>query len=229
MSPIEYAIIGYITGFLLGFNPILISVFSSFITSMIGKKYNVLSINFTGFTFLAWFGLLVIATSNIAYYIFNGLSYDYLIACTVVFGLIGVVVGILQIRRYFWQDSIIKPSKDITSLVHSTTTKRSGLLNSFVIVLLCFILVIPTIGIVILMLSLGEVILGHSSYWAILFTIGLLTPIYAILAMLGSGYKPSAIIAWKENHKDAMRLYSGLTAIVIVWIVLYLTVYGANI
>lgn len=229
MSILSFAMLSYILGLLLGFNPVLLSTFMSYINSLIGRRYKTGHINLAGFAFIAWFGLLVFVASILAAFIFSRVGNDYLIASVIAFGIIGVVIGVIQIRHYFWAEPIIKPPKDITILLHDKTTKKDSALNTSLVALLCAMVVIPTIGINIILLSLADIILGQTSYWMIMFTIGLITPIYGVLAMLGSGTKPSAIVSWKEKNKAAMRLYGGLTTIFIAWLTIYLVINKAGI
>ena len=51
MSPIEFAIFSYIVGFLLGFNPMLIGTFSTYLSSKLGRKYKYSRLNLAGFMF----------------------------------------------------------------------------------------------------------------------------------------------------------------------------------
>jgi len=227
MNPLVFAVTGFVAGLLVGMNPVLISTFTSYISSMIGRKTSNGRYTLAGFIFILYFVLFVVffATALGTFVVY--LSKDYQLSFALVVAMFSIGSGILLIRRYFWHEPIVVPPKEVTSALNDRATKKQGIGNLIMLTIVVVYSTLPTVGAAIaIMASIGVLIGPNSLVWSIPFAIGLITPIYGILALLSNGTRVSAIVQWKENTKSTMRLYSGLTIIAIAWLLLYIIAGG---
>jgi hypothetical protein len=223
MSLFALAAIGFTAGLLIGMNPVLISSFLAYITSLIGRGSSNKKYTLAGFIFIFYFVIFIVFFSTAFASFVSFFNADYQLSIALVTTLFAIAVGIMLIRRYFYPGPAIKPPQNVTTALHDSTTKNTGLLNIMGLAMVVVYATLPTIGIVVALMSILGVIVGPSSLvWNIPFTLGLVTPIYVVLAMLSNKTKPSAILAWKEKTKPTMRLYNGLVLIALAWTLLYL-------
>lgn len=223
MTPYGLGLLGLVTGLLIGANPVLISAFVAYIKSMIGRGVSNGRYTMAGFLFMLYLGLFVLffATVVTTFLLWLSPAYQFTLIITICF--LAVIFGASLIRRYFWQEPLIKPPKNVESILHDKTTKQKGLLNVMALALITAYATVPVLATVVLIMSGFSVVLGPSTFvWGLPFAVGLITPIYVVLAMLSSGTKPSVIIAWKESTKGTLRLYNGLAIIAISWLLLVL-------
>lgn len=224
MTPIALAVSGFMAGLLLGTNPTLISSFTAFIASMLGRKTPNSRLVTAGFLFLLYFTLFLMFFSVAFTSIFISLNIDYQQTVLLLTAIVGVGVGVSLIRRYFWHEDVIKPPLHVRQAIHDKTTKGRGIINLISLALVVAYATLPTIGVAIVLFSgIGLTVGSNAMVWSVPFGIGLITPIYAMLALLSNKTKPSAILAWKEKTKSTMRLYNGLTLIALAWLLLLLT------
>lgn len=222
MNFVWLATTGLFAGLLIGLNPVLISAFNSYLTSLLGrgvsnKRYTIAGLLFIGYfsLFILFFGL---GFSSFIGYLKN----DIIIILALLASMLGIVQASLLIRRYFYPEPYINPPKNVSSILHSYTTKNRGALNIIGLSLILAYATLPTIGLAIALMSiLGTLTDSISLIWQIPFCLGLITPIYTVLALVSNHTKPSAIMAWKEKSKPIMRLYSGLAILALSWIILY--------
>jgi hypothetical protein len=222
MSSASLAAIGLVAGLLVGMNPVLISAFTTFISSFIGRKASNTKYTLAGVLFIAYFVLFILffSVGFASFVIYLSPEYRQSIALSI--SLLSIIVGVVLIRRYFYSEPLITPPQDVTEALHSLTTKKTGILNIIALTMVVTYATLPTIGIVIAIMAVMGSLLGPSSLvWSIPFIVGLITPIYIILAMLSNKTKPSAILAWKEKSKPVMRLYNGLTIVALAWLLLF--------
>jgi MFS family permease len=227
MSLLSIAIIGLSSGLILGFQPVLISSFTAYLTSMKGRGSSNNRYTLAGFGFIFYLGLFIVFFSTLFSVFLDALTPSYQQAISLIIVAGAILLGLSLIRRYFWVEPVITPPKHLTDALHSKSTKKTGVVNIMSLSLISAYAVLPGIGITIALLAvLGAEIGPGSIVWAAPFVLGLLTPIYVLLAMISGNTKPSAIISWKEQHKAAMRLYNGLTLIFLAWFVLYIIAIG---
>ncbi len=227
MTLYGFGIIGLITGLLIGTNPVVISSFVAFIKSLIGNGESNNKYTMGGFLFLIFYVVFILFFSVVVSSILLWFSPAYQLTFIIAISLIAIVYSLGLIRRYFWQEPLIKPSKKLTSVIHDKTTKKRGLLNILALALVTAYATIPSLGIVISVLGgISVIVSPNALIWGLPFVFGLATPIYIVLALLSSGTKPSAIIAWKENTKGTMRLYNGLAILAVTWLMLLLVATG---
>jgi hypothetical protein len=230
MNLFGLGVLGLITGMLIGINPVLISSFVAYIKSMIGRGVSSGRYTAAGFLFLLYLGLFILFFTTIVTSILFWLTPAYQFSVILTISLIAIIYSASLIRRYFWQEPLIKPPKRLESILHDKTTKQGGIINAMTLALVTAYATVPILGIVVLIMGSFSIVLGPSSIlWGLPFAVGLATPSYVVLALLSSGTKPSVIIAWKENTKGTMRLYNGLAIIAISWLLLVLLAAGGDI
>lgn len=227
MSFVWLATTGLFAGLLVGLNPVLISSFNAYLTALIGRRVSNNRYTIAGLLFIAYFSLFTLffglGFSNFIGY----LSSDIKFAIVLIFSVLGIVQASLLIRRYFYPEPVIIPPKNVINILHSYTTKKRGPLNLMGLSLILAYATLPTIGLAIaLMSALGSLTDSLSLVWQIPFCVGLITPIYIVLALISSHTRPSAILAWKEKSKGVMRLYSGLAILALAWMILYTIISG---
>jgi hypothetical protein len=227
MSFIWLATTGLFAGLLIGLNPVLISSFNAYITALIGRGVSNKRYTIAGLLFIAYFSLFTLffglGFSNFISY----LGSDIKISIALIFSMLGILQAGLLIRRYFYPEPVIIPPKNVSNILHQYTTKKRGPLNLIGLSLILAYATLPTIGLAIALMSvLGSLTGSMSLVWQIPFCIGLITPIYIVLALLSSHTRPSAILTWKEKSKAVMRLYSGLAILALAWMILYTIING---
>lgn len=229
MSYIWLATTGLFAGLLIGLNPVLISAFNSYLTALIGRGVRNKRYTFAGLVFIAYFSLFTIFFGLGFSSFIGSFSNNIRISLALVASIIGITMACFLIRRYFYPEPFIKPPKNVTILVHKYTTKQRGPLNLISLSLIIAYATLPTVGLAIALMSvLGSLAQSISLVWQIPFCLGLIAPIYIVLALLSNRTRPSAILAWKEKTKPIMRLYSGLAILALSWMILYTIIYGGD-
>ena len=219
MNLFSLAIVGLSVGLAIGFNPILISVISVYMASMMGRKTKKQYYTITGLFFLIFFALLVIFVSSLSTTILSNLTPIYSDSMNLLIAILGIIIGTSLARRYFWPKPLLNMPVSIKKTLNYRTTKKTGLYNTLALVIFSFFATINTVGLSILLLSSYSVILGPPAIvWSLPFVIGLIIPLYFIIVVIALDTKVSAVIAWKENNKNTMRLCSGLIIILLSWL-----------
>lgn len=227
MSQVSLAIIGLIAGLIFGLNPTLISIISVYVASMIGRQTKNQQIALNGLLYLTIFATFVLFVASLSTTILTSLSPLYSDSTNLIIAVIGTIIGTNLIRWYFWPKKIIPISANTKTILHIRTTKKSGPYNNLILAIISLYATLSTLGIAILLLSSYSVVLGPTAIvWGLPFSIGLILPMYCVIALILHGTKASAIIAWKEKSKNTIRLYSGLFLIALSWLLLFIIASG---
>lgn len=223
MSITSLAIVAFISGLLLGLNPIMINAMNNFISSRIGHGVSNSRFTFMGFVLIVYIFIFSVFIGALVASLINNLSIDTLQSLTLASCLLTIIVGLVMIKGYFFKNTRIYLPKEVISKLHKVTIKRRGIINILYLAsLIVFSLLIVFIAAVVCFSIAGIFIETNPIYWLIPFSLGFITPIYAVLALLSDSTKPSAINSWASNSKPIIQLYGGLTLISIAWLVLYL-------
>ena len=219
MNLFSLAIVGLSLRIVIDFKPKLNSLINFYMASFIKKKKKKQYYTITGLFFLIFFALLVIFVSSLLTTILSNLTPIYSDSMNLLIAILGIIIGTSLARRYFWPKPLLNMPVSIKKTLNYRTTKKTGLYNTLALVIFSFFATINTVGLSILLLSSYSVILGPPAIvWSLPFVIGLIIPLYFIIVVIALDTKVSAVIAWKENNKNTMRLCSGLIIILLSWL-----------
>ncbi len=221
MSQVSLAVIGLTVGLSVGFNPTLISIFSIYMASMMGRQTKKPYYTLAGLLLLVIFALLVLLIAVLLTSILSNLTIIYSDSMNLVIAILGVIIGTGLIWRYFWPKPLMSVPVSLKKALNYSTTKKTGIFNTLNLAIFSFFASLNTVGITLLLLSSYSIILSSPVIVCSLpFAIGLIIPMYFTVAVITLDDKVSAVISWKENNKKTMRLCSGLIIILLSWLLL---------
>jgi len=221
MSDISLLTLIVVSGILLSLNPFSIAVFSALLAGALGKGHPKSVFHTIAMSYLISYAALLTFFGMALVGIFSLLPYTFLLSLSLAISVISIFWGIVTIANFFWYGTFDDVPKSIYNVLHKYSVKKNspgsaaylGLIaasSSFVsntIMILSFVTIVS-------LLKTG------SPSWMLLLAIILIIPLIIILISCLNGTKISTILKWKEDSKAIMRLSSGLTYILIGWIIL---------
>ena len=224
MNPLSIVLLGFIVGISLGLSAPIIGTFTTYVVSKLGKKTSLNATAGLGIVTLFYVAMLVILASFTISYVVELLSIDYQEALLISAPIVTIVVGISLIRRYFWHEPLVK-LQHTKKYAWYQSVKSTRLLQPLYVAIALLYTVLPAFIVSVLSLSLLTLLLDELPlFWVVSFAIGIITPIYAILALLSTKTKASKIILWMNKTKATMYLYNGFLLTLLAWLVLYTTI-----
>lgn len=224
MSVYSILLLGFIVGMSLGISAPIIGTFTTYISSKLGKRTSSNTIAGIGLLTLLYLAMLVVLASFAISYIVELVSYDYQVALLVSVPIVAIVLGLSLVRRYFWHEPIVK-LQHTKDFAWYQSVKSTRILQPLYVAVALLYTILPTFVIAVLSLDLLTLLMNELSlFWVIPLAVGIITPIYAILALLSTNTKASKIILWMNKTKATMYLYNGFLLILLAWLVLYTTI-----
>lgn len=214
-------LIGLMLGLTIGMSASSIGTYTSLITSQLGFKKAQWEVITLAMLVLLYVLMIVMIASLIIASVVTSLSESYLDAMYIAAPIIGIVVGLVYVRQYFWRHPIVRITHH-KAAAHKHTTKYSGPLQPLLVAATLLYVTGPPILLSIILLTLLAVLSDAAMVpWSVSLALGIIIPLYGTLSLIASKTKVSRILAWKESVKATMALYSGLAIILLSWLVLY--------
>ncbi len=221
MNDSSLMLIGLMIGLTIGMSASSVGTYTSMMTSLLGHKKAQWEVITLAMLVLFYIFMLVIIASLTLATIITFFSPSYLDAMYIAGPIIGIIVGLVYVRHYFWDHPIVRITHHKTA-AHKHTTKYSGYLQPLVVAAtLLYVTGLPIIVSMLLLTLLAQLSGGSMITWSISLAFGIIVPLYGVLSLVASKTKVSRVIAWKESVKTTMALYSGLAIILLSWFVLY--------
>ncbi len=221
MSSFEYFLICLSLGILASLNPFLISIFLSKISADFGQSRNRSLIGLNVFIYIVGFITGALLLSAIVSSIFLNMTVDSLFKTAVFIAIVASIFGIFKIAGYFRLKPVISTPRFIEAYIHFLSTKKIGLFSSLLLGLTTVLLLMPSLGIIIIMLNAVLIISGvEADAWGLVFVLATSLSVVALTLLILNKARISTLIKWKEDSKLNMRLYTGLLEIVVAWVLL---------
>ena len=222
MNELSMMGIGLVMGAVIGLNGTFIGAYTALLTTKFGNQKSLNHITGIGFVVLFYLVMLLLIGSLLLALCIETLAGHYQQALLVATPVVAVTYGCILVRRYFWHASVAASSSHHKKTVHRHATKYNGVLQPLVVAATMLYAISPLLVTAMLLLSLISITLDILPFfWSAFFTLGIITPLYIVLALLVTGTKASHIITWKNHTKATMYLYSGFSIIILAWITLY--------
>jgi hypothetical protein len=209
-----------------GVTPTLLSVFTSLSASTLGKGHNNTKIWYNSLAFFSGFIGTITIIGTAFWILLDSLEYRTALYVCLGFATIAIVAAVVEIKDYFWYGRGIshKPHKKLHATLHARTSKKYGVVSSFLLGIVAVAATASNIGIVTITLAclLFTANRQPNGAWFLLIGIGLVAGSFFTLISIISKTKISAILKWKEDSKATMRLGSGLALIAASWLILLL-------
>ena len=221
MNELNAIVVGFIAGSITGLSSILTGGFTMFFTAKAGHKNSTKHATAISLVVLLYLALMVLCLSLLVSLFIDALSIDTLQAFSIAMPILGSIAGLVLIRRYFWHSPLIAIKHHV--LYSKKQIKRQHLLAQPLLTASALLYAAsPIILINIILIGLLAVLSGVSAlYWSVAYTIGLLTPLYVMTAMLANNVKVAKLLHWQDSTKCTSFLYIGLWCVFLAWLVLY--------
>lgn len=227
MSQQNVILLVIITGLVISLNPLSLSVFSALMAGSMGKNHSKKKFNWVAFMFLITFVLLLALLSLTLVRMFNLMPADLLASLGIAIGTAAVIYGIVSIKDYFWYRTKTKLPSNIYTILHSRTVKQNDPYSAANLGLVTAFACLGSMGVQLLCLALiFSTFRQGSSLIMLIPAVCMCLPLLAVFILVKRGTKISAILKWKQDTKDLMRLNTGLMSIVLGWI-LFLIINGS--
>lgn len=227
MSQQNIILLVIITGLVISLNPLSISVFSALMAGSMGKGHGKKRFSLVTVMFLATFASLLGLLSLTLVRIFNLMPTDLLASLGIAIATAAVIYGVVSIKDYFWYRTSTKLPSNIYSILHSRTVKQIDPYSAANLGLITAFACLGSMGVQLLCLTMIFSLFQQASNLIMLIpAICMCLPLIALLILVKRGTKISAILKWKQDTKDLMRLNTGLMSVVLGWI-LFLIINGS--
>ena len=227
MSQQSIILLVIISGLVISLNPLSISVFSALMAGSLGKGHGKKRFNLVAAAFLSAFAVLLALLSLTLVRIFNLMATDLLASLGIAVATAGVIYGIVSIKDYFWYRTKTKLPSNIYSILHSRTVKQSNPYSAANLGLVTAFACLGSMGVQLLCLAMIFSLFRQGSNLIMLIpAICMILPLIVLLILVNKGTKISAILKWKQDTKDLMRLNTGLMSIILGWI-LFMIINGS--
>lgn len=208
-------------------NPSSISVLVMMVASTLGQGKGSKRLLVNGLSFIL---------SLFSTYLLLGLGTIYLLnsapdsadkSLLFVISILAAFVGLIEIKdcfRYGRGLSMRVPYK-LANIIHSYTTRTSGLVSSLLLGGFVAISLLPAVGSVYLATLAIIRNSNNPGNLAVFYNLAFVLPLLLILSLSIGGVKISAVIKWKEETKGIMRMFIGIL-LVLLSVILQLVVAG---
>lgn len=221
MSNIYFIWIFIVAGLLVSLNPSVIAIFTSLLAGSLGKghgrgKFYSVAFNFllAFWTFTALFGVLFVVD-------FNQLPVKTLGIVAIITSVALIIWGLWAIKDFFWYKHKGGMPKKFHAVIHQHTTKKTEPHNAVVLGAITASAALINTGLAMVGFAMVSALFFPGvNYWMMLLSLVFTIPLILVFLLTTNGTKLSAIIKWKEDTKQLMRLTVGMTSIVLGWFIL---------
>lgn len=221
MNDLNLVVIGVIAGGITGLSGVLIGGFTLFFATKVGHKHSKKHATASSLITLAYIALLVLCLSLLIAAFLDTLSLENIQAIIIAMPLLVILLGLLFVRRYFWHTPLIALAhhkKHVAKQLSRQNALAQPLLTALSLIYASGLIVLANI---VLLALLGMLSASSALFWSVPYTIGLITPLYILTALLSSKTSVAQLLKWQDTTKGTSYLYIGLWCIFLAWLVLY--------
>lgn len=205
-------------------NPCTISVLILLISTVLGRGRSTPRMVWLGITFVLTLFVLSVAIGLGALYLFNLVPLAMSHYLLLLIGLIVIAAGVIEIKDYFWygQGISLRIAEKPAAVIRSMIKRKMGIGRAISVGLLTGLVAIPCISAPYMasIAILRDLPVAPAIGLILLYNVLFVLPLVALLLVVASGVKISAIQRWKEDGKGKMRLGIGLLVVVLGWILM---------
>jgi len=221
MSDYSLAVLFILVGLVLALNPLSISVFSALMAGAIGRGHPRRVLRNLSLMFILTFSLFLALFCIFLARIFNAVSVDIIASVGIAVALAAIVVGLVNIKDYFWYGPKIKMPKSLHQVVMNNYLGKNNTVTAAYLGVIAGFSIVVTAGVELLCLAIILALLRPNTFLLMIVpAICLTLPLLIIFVGVYRGIKLSAILKWKEDNKPLMRLSAGFVAVLLGWILL---------
>lgn len=221
MNDVNLIVIGVIAGAITGLSGMLIGSFTMFFATKNSHKQSPKKATISSLISLGYLALYVLCIGLGVALFFDTISFENLQAVSIAMPLLAITLGLLFVRRYFWHTPLVHITHHKKHLAKRLKQQHS-VAQPMLIAATLFYASAPIVLANIVLLALLGLISGSSAlYWSVAFTIGFITPLYIVIALLNNKTNAAQLLKWQDSTQGTSFLYVGLWCIFLAWLVLY--------
>jgi hypothetical protein len=227
MSEQNVILLIIVASLVISLNLLSLSVFSALMAGSMGKghgrkRLSGIVLMFL-ITFVALLGLLGVTLIRM----FNVMTLDLLASLGLAIATGAVIYGLVSVKDFFWYNKRPKLPGSIYSVLHSRTVKQNNLFSAANLGLVTAFTALGSMGIQLLcLIAIFSMFRYEPVALMLIPALCIALPLLILFILVIKGTKISAILKWKEDTKNLMRLNNGLVSITLGWI-LFLILNGS--
>lgn len=223
------ALVALIFGILITISPVIIGIFTLFVSSLSGKCGYGNKTAFWANMFIIFYAIGISILAFLIYQLINSSSDDYVHGCVILGLSLTTLVGLYWIRFYFLKPKSNLKFRALKRQIKKSVTTNKPLTATVRTSSLGVLASLPTLGLFIILFSAISVVTAMDYLiWLLALIAGVFAVLYFCLFHISNANGLTGLLYWLEKHRNSTFSYLGVSLVLMGWVAVYILLSGVN-